>query len=88
MTYELSTAEVINSKEHQNVVKSVKKHIKNWEVDMFVDCEYDWQGQASKLLEERSARLILDNLTNDELLELSMGDYDMNALIRTLKTEN
>lgn len=64
-----------------NVVKDVKGR-RHWELQMLTDCEFDWKSAAQEELNRRAAAIILSELDTDDLMNIAIGEIDINELYR------
>ena len=64
-----------------NVVKDVKGR-RHWELQMLTDCEFDWKSAAQEELNRRAAAIILSELDTDDLMNIAIGEIDVNELYR------
>lgn len=65
-------------------VLTVAKIGKPWELEMLTDCEFDWSTAAAALLNKRASDLVLNNLSNDDLMRIACQQVDVNELYRKI----
>lgn len=83
-TVKAQNEELVPDGGYDNIIDAVKavKGQHHGELEMLVDCEFDWRAAANEELERRAAAIVFDKLDCHDLLSITIGEIDINDLYR------